>query len=141
VVTFIRRDKLRSGDKIPSIGTHYQDFVERATDILTCIQATLFAEAKARHVVNIKTDVDTVDQLEAYFGPGEDDEDKAVEVRGWVRCAWSEPTGSTLEIIATRLKALKLTIRNAPLVQPVKMRACIFTGAPGVEEILVSRAY
>ena len=42
---------------------------------------------------------------------------------------------------ATRLKALKLTIRNAPMAQPATVGACVFTGAPGVEEVLVARAY
>ena len=40
-----------------------------------------------------------------------------------------------------KLKALKLTIRNAPADQPSSFGACIFTGAPGVEEILIGRAY
>jgi prolyl-tRNA synthetase len=39
------------------------------------------------------------------------------------------------------LKALKLTIRNAPLHQPAQHGVCIFTGAPGVEQILIARAY
>ena len=42
---------------------------------------------------------------------------------------------------AERLKALKLTIRNAPLQQPESFAPCLFSGAPGVEEILIGRAY
>ncbi len=40
-----------------------------------------------------------------------------------------------------RLKAQKLTIRNAPMDQPASFGACIFSGAPGVEEILIGRSY
>ena len=40
-----------------------------------------------------------------------------------------------------KLKALKLTIRNAPLQQPESFAPCLFTGKPGVEEILIGRAY
>jgi prolyl-tRNA synthetase len=105
------------------------------------IQLTLLGEAKARLDANIRADIDNLDELENYFGPGEEDEDKGGEVKGWVRCTWSKPTGTTLEQIADRLKALKLTIRNAPMDQPKRLRTCIFTGAPGVEEILVARAY
>ena len=39
------------------------------------------------------------------------------------------------------MKTLKLTIRNAPLKQPASFGACIFTGQPAVEEILIARAY
>ena len=56
------------------------------------------------------------------------------------RKGWEE-TGAALEEVGNRLKALKLTIRNAPLAQPASYGACIFTGAPAVEEILIARAY
>ena len=48
---------------------------------------------------------------------------------------------AALEEVGNRLKALKLTIRNAPLAQPASYGVCIFTGAPAVEEILIARAY
>jgi prolyl-tRNA synthetase len=54
---------------------------------------------------------------------------------------WSRPTGVALEEVGTRLKALKLSIRNAPQAQPSSFGKCIFTGAPAVEEILIARAY
>jgi prolyl-tRNA synthetase len=58
-----------------------------------------------------------------------------------VRVPWSKPGGTALEAVETKLKALKLTIRNAPLDQPENFGPCIFTGAAGVEEILIGRAY
>jgi prolyl-tRNA synthetase len=141
VVTFMRRDKLRDGDKMASKALPFGEFVEAAPSLLINIQLTLFEEAKARLDANIRLDIDTFEALEAYFGTAEEDEDKRSEVKSWVRCAWSKPTGAALEQIADRLKALKLTIRNAPIDQPKNFRACIFTGAQGVEEILVARAY
>ena len=63
------------------------------------------------------------------------------EFKGWARVHWSRPTGAALEEVGDRLKALKLTIRNAPLAQPSDYGKCVFTGAPGVEEILIARAY
>jgi prolyl-tRNA synthetase len=43
--------------------------------------------------------------------------------------------------VSDRLKALKLTLRNAPLEQGVISGACVFTGAPAVQNVLVARAY
>ena len=48
---------------------------------------------------------------------------------------------SELEKVDQKLKGLKLTIRNAPLDQPAAFAPCLFTGAAGVEEILIGRAY
>jgi hypothetical protein len=40
------------------------------------------------------------------------------------------------------LKALKLTIRNAPLEQPpVAGKTCLFTGEPAKEYVLIGRSY
>ena len=69
------------------------------------------------------------------------DDDEAVEFKGWVRAPWSAPTGPALDKVEADLKALKLSIRNAPLDQPVSPGKCIFTGEDGVEEVLISRAY
>jgi prolyl-tRNA synthetase len=79
----------------------------------------------------------TFADLENYYGGQED----GGEFKGWARVAWSRPTGAALEDVSERLKALKLTIRNAPRAQPATFGKCIFTGAPGVEEILLARAY
>ncbi len=51
-----------------------------------------------------------------YFGAAEA-EDEGGAFKGWAYVAWSKPEGAKLEAIAERLKALKLTIRNAPLDQ------------------------
>jgi prolyl-tRNA synthetase len=134
-VTYMRRDDLRDGDKIKSIAKPQADFIAGAVRLLTEIQAGLCAEAKARLDGNIKTDLASFDAVAAYFG--EDDDG----FKGWVRVAWSKPQGAALEAVAQKLKALKLTIRNAPEDQPISFRPCIFTGAPGVEEILIARAY
>ena len=111
------------------------DFVETVVQTLTEIQAGLYADAKARLDNNIKRDVTSFDALAAYFGEDED------SFKGWVRAPWMRPSGVALEEIGLKLKALKLTIRNAPADQPAAFGACVFTGEPGVEEILIGRAY
>ena len=113
------------------------DFIDQAAGLLEKAQKELFAEAKLRLETSIKSDLKTFADIERYYGT--DDEDS--EFKGWARVPWSRPTGAALEEVGDRLKALKLTIRNAPTAQPSSFGKCIFTGAPGVEEILIARAY
>ncbi len=139
-VTFMRRDRLRDGDKVVSGSMPVGDFVAGAQGLLADIQATLYAEAKARLDGNILTGMTTFDELAAYFGPaGGDDEETAF--KGWVKVAWARPEGEALEAVAGRLKALKLTIRNAPLDQEPVSGPCLFTGEPAKEWVLIARAY
>ena len=56
-------------------------------------------------------------------------------------CPGQSPRGADLEAVDNKLKTLKLTIRNAPLQQPAEFAPCLFSGKPGVEEILIGRAY
>ena len=139
-VTFMRRDHLRDGDKVVSKTMSRDEFVAGAAELLDDIQAILFAEAKARLDGNIITGITTFDGLEAYFGSGEAD-DEAGGFKGWAKVAWSRPEGAELEAIDERLKALKLTIRNAPLAQNSVDGPCLFTGASAKEFVLIARAY
>jgi len=135
-VTLIRRDQLRDGDKIRSTPMARADFVAAAPGLLKDIQAALFTEAKQRLEQNIRTDVSSFDALAEYFG-----QDEGADFKGWVAVDWSRPSGAELEAVGDRLKAMKLTLRNAPLNQPASYGTCIFTGRPGVERVLVARAY
>jgi prolyl-tRNA synthetase len=134
-VTVMRRDDLRDGDKVKSYVKPRVDFIEGAVQLLTEIQAGLYAEAKTRLDGNIRRDVTDWAGVENYFA-GNDE-----EFKGWLRVSWSKPTGAALEAVDARLKALKLTIRNAPLDQPETFGPCIFTGNAGAEEILIGRSY
>ena len=140
-VTFMRRDDLRDGEKIKSQAMQLDEFIGAAPALLADIQRTLFAGAKQRLDANIRTDIRSFEALAEYFGAAADDEDEAVAFKGWVRAPWSRPTGAALEAIDERLKALRLTLRNIPLGQSAIGGACIFTGAPAVEEVLIARAY
>jgi prolyl-tRNA synthetase len=139
-VTFMRRDSLRDGDKVVSHSSTRDAFVAGAPALLDDIQAKLFAEAKARLDGNIVTGMRTFDELSAYFGATEG-EDEAGPFRGWAEVPWSRPEGARLEAVSERLKALKLSIRNAPLAQGTVSGQCVFTGEPAKERILVARAY
>ncbi|HUE63814.1 MAG TPA: aminoacyl--tRNA ligase-related protein [Rhizomicrobium sp.] len=134
-VTYMRRDALRDGDKVKTIAKPKQDFLEGAVQLLAEIQAGLYAEARARLDANIKSGVTDWKGVEYYYAGGED------EFKGWLRVSWSKPCGAELDKVDQKLKGLKLTIRVAPLDQPASFAPCLFTGAPGVEEILIGRSY
>ncbi len=140
-VTFMRRDKLRDGDKVVSHTKPRDEFVAGARALLDDIQAGLYAEAKARLDANIVRGIGSFEALADYFGQAAGD-DEAGAFKGWAEIAWSRPEGAELEAIADKLKALKLTIRNAPLGQAsCEGRACLFTGKPAKELVLIARAY
>ena len=140
-VTFMRRDQLRDGDKVRSQSEARDAFVQRVPQLLAEIQASLFEEAKARLQDNIRTDVDSFEALEGFFGAAEEDDEVGGTFKGWVRAGWSRPQGEALEKVADRLKRLKLTLRNIPMDRGADGRRCIFTGEPAVEDILIARAY
>ena len=136
-VSYVLRTALREGDKIKTTTLPRAEFIEKAAALLEAMQGALRAEAEKRLHANIRTDINTFDDLAAYFGA--DDDEKGF--KGWVRAPWSRPSGDALEKVGERLKSLKLTIRNAPIDQPSSFGTCLFTGAPGVEEILIARSY
>jgi prolyl-tRNA synthetase len=109
----------------------------QARTLLEATQRDLYAEAKTRLDAGIRGDFADFAALERYYGT----EDIEGEFKGWARVQWARPAGAALESIGDRLKTLKLTIRNAPLRQPSSFGACIFTGAPAVEEVLIGRSY
>jgi prolyl-tRNA synthetase len=141
-VTYMRRDALRDGDKVRSVSAARGEFVGGVSSLLEDIQASLHAEAKARLDGEIRSDIASFEALADYFGAAEEDEDAAGAFKGWVRVRWSKPTGAALDQVSDRLKALKLTVRCAPMQQPSgDLGTCLFTGEPAVEEVLVARAY
>jgi prolyl-tRNA synthetase len=140
-VSFLRRDRLRDGEKIAFQSRPRDAFVGEASALLAEIQAGLFTEAKQRLTGAINTDVRSFDDLADYFGAAGDDDDEGGAFKGWVRAPWSRPSGAALDAVDQRLKALKLSLRNAPLDQGTPAGPCLFTGAPAVEEVLIGRAY
>jgi prolyl-tRNA synthetase len=138
-ITFMRRDQLRVGDKIQSHAMARGEFMAAAASLLEAIQTGLFEEAKARLHGNIRTDLQTFADVAAYFGAA--GEEEAGPFKGWVRVGWAKPEGAALDAVDAQLKALKLTIRNAPLDQSQRASVCAFTGAPAVEDVLIARAY
>ncbi|WP_326523786.1 proline--tRNA ligase [Sphingomonas sp.] len=133
-VSVIRRDRLyREDGKLDSAIVARDAFAKDAAAMLEDIQASLFGEADARLKASIAP-VDDWAGVEAMFA----DADRP----GWADVRWSKPTGAVLDTVVERLKALKLTIRNAPMGQTgADAGPCVFTGEPAVERVLIGRAY
>ncbi len=113
-----------------------QDFIEeKAVQLLAEIQHGLYAEAKARLDDNIKSGVTDWAGVESYF---------CGQRRGVQRLAESvmvQAIGAELDKVDTKLKALKLTIRNAPLQQPDILRPACSRAQPAWKKSLIGRAY
>jgi len=134
-VSVLRRDRLyREDGKLDSAVVSLADFVADAAQTLESIQTTLHEQARERLDANIRRDVTDYDGLAAAF------EDK-IRYPGWVEVNWAKPSGAELDQVVERLKKLKLTVRNVPADAAPAEGACIFTGQPAVERILVARAY
>ena len=135
MVTWFRRDELyREDGKIRTVLTKNGTMASGAHITLEQIQRALFDDADQRLKANIAPVADWA-EIEAMFAEGQRNP-------GWADIAWSKPTGAALDTVVERLKALKLTLRNAPLGQTGHSGdACIFTGNAAVERVLVGRAY
>jgi len=117
-----------TGDKIKFLVKPRVDFVESVVQLLTEIQAGLYADAKARLDNNIKRDVTSFAELGAYFG---DDEDS---FKGWVRVAWSRPGGAELEADRPEAEGAETHHPQCPADPARRVDACIFSGAPGLKK-------
>ena len=132
-VSVLRRDRLyREDGKVNFAGQGREEFLAVASAEIEDIQRSLHAEAKTRLDANIARDVT---DLAAHFHGDE------AKFKGWVEVQWARPSGAALGKIVEQLKALKLTMRNAPLDAAPADGACFFTGETAVERVLVGRTY
>ena len=132
----LRRDALWNLEtgKLATSFPERDAFMGEAAALLEEIQNGLFAEAAARRDANITRGLTEWDAVTEHFKKGG-------KYPGWVEVEWSKPSGDELGKVVERLKAQQLTIRNVPREAEPATGACIFTGAPAVERILVARAY
>ncbi|MXO64489.1 proline--tRNA ligase [Altericroceibacterium endophyticum] len=134
-VTVIRRDRLWGVDgKLAVQGPSHQDCTASIGALLRSIQRNLYDRAHERRERNIRRDIETMEDLEAFFSSDQ-------RYPGWVEVQWSRPTGEGLAKVVEKLKSLKLTFRNVPTDAKDAGGTCIFTGDPAVERIYVARAY
>ncbi|KWV92979.1 proline--tRNA ligase [Erythrobacter sp. YT30] len=135
-VAMLRRDALWNADSgKPNMQFIAREkFASQAASLLEDIQASLFAEAASRRDANITRGIKEWGEVEAFYQGGS-------KYPGWLEVQWSRPTGEALEKVVEQLKSLKLTFRNVPRDAGAADGACIFTGEPAVERILIARAY
>jgi prolyl-tRNA synthetase len=132
-VAVLRRDRLWNAAAKPDFAfTARDEFAAPA--LLEDIQRALFDQAAERREANIVRDIASLDALKAFFA-----EDQRYP--GGAEVQWSRPEGAGLDKVVEQLKALKLTFRNVPANAAPADGACLFTGEPAVERILVARAY
>lgn len=134
-VSLLRRDALwaESGKpafEAPSLG----EAVASIPSMIEAMQANLLADAARVRDGRIVRGVTDFAGIESHFAGGEKNP-------GWIEVQWAKPTGGALDAVGERLKALKLTLRNVPIGAAPADGACVFTGAPAVERVLVARAY
>ena len=134
-VSLLRRDALWADNGKPAFAApSLDDAVRTIPEMLTEMQSSLLANARAERDARITRGVTTFAEVEAAFAD-------TVRNPGWVEVQWAKPTGAALESVTERLKALKLTLRNVPIDAPAADGVCVFTGEPAVERVLIARAY
>ena len=134
-VSVLRRHRLyRADGKADFHAMERGQFLAAAATELECIQRELFEEARERRDDNIRRDISSLGELTRFYT-------EDTKFPGWVELAWSRPEGAALDAVTAKLKALKLTIRNAPLDGDPVSGTCPFTGDPAVERIYIARAY
>ena len=135
VVSLLRRDRLwDAGTGKPVFENPTREAAGEAIPaILADMQAALLAQAAERRDANITRGVTDFAEVEKHFSGS--------RYPGWVEVQWSKPTGAALEKVVERLKDHKLTIRNVPMDAAPVDGACIFTGEPAVERVLLAKAY
>ncbi|MFM5895447.1 MAG: aminoacyl--tRNA ligase-related protein [Novosphingobium sp.] len=134
-VSVVRRDRLyRNDGKVNFIAQGRDEFLGQAAAELEDIQRSLHTEATERRDAQIERGISDLAGIEAFFADNQ-------KYPGWVELNWSRPSGAALEAVVTKLKALKLTVRNTPLGGEPVSGTCPFTGEPAMETIYVARAY
>ena len=134
-VSMLRRDALyKDGGKLDSRIFSKYEFADQVPALLQDIQAALYSEAKERLDANITRGVTDFAGVESFYKENK-------KYPGWLEVQWCRATGEELDEIEERLKKLKLTFRNVPQQAAPVDGACIFTGKPAVERILIGKAY
>ncbi|HEY9092786.1 proline--tRNA ligase [Parasphingorhabdus sp.] len=134
-VSMLRRDALyKDGGKLDSHILSKDAFADQVPVLLKEIQTRLYIEAKERLDANITRGVTDFTDVEKFYKENK-------KYPGWLEVQWCRATGEELDEIEERLKKLKLTFRNVPQQAAPVDGACIFTGKPAVERILIGKAY
>lgn len=114
-----------------------EDFIGTIGQRLETIQHEMFARAKARQDVNIRTDIKTPEEFKAYFANNNEwiEDGKQGKV-AFVRGKWNGKA-ETEEI----LKSMKINIRCIPFDQSGTTGKCLLTGEDATLDVIYARSY
>lgn len=108
--------------------------VDGAAGILEEIQSNYFREAKAYRDAHIYDNIETFEQMRAFFTPK--NEEKPEIHGGFVRAKWcGDPATEDL------LQELKVTIRCLPLKQSGTKGRCVITGREATLDAIFAKSY
>jgi prolyl-tRNA synthetase len=116
-----------------------EQFIQQVPLILADIQDTLLKRAIEHRKLNTQH-CNSVEELEAFFGAENADDDERNQMGGFALCHWNEKAiGSDL------MKRLKVTVRCIPLegqfAYVKESGRCIFTGEPSHQRVILAKAY
>ncbi|MDO5386391.1 MAG: proline--tRNA ligase [Pseudomonadota bacterium] len=113
------------------------EFTNSIAERLETIQEAMFNRAKDRLEHNIRTDITTPEQFNAYFAESNTwiEDGKQGKV-AFVRGKWSGDANSE-----ELLKAMKITIRCIPFDQSGSEGTCLLTGKPATMDVIYARSY
>ena len=113
------------------------EFTNSIAERLEAIQKAMFNRAKDRLEHNIRTDITTPEQFNAYFAESNTwiEDGKQGKV-AFVRGKWSGDVNSE-----ELLKAMKITIRCIPFDQSGSEGTCLLTGKPATMDVIYARSY
>lgn len=129
-VMLARRDKPHKEKVKVAVG----ELAGQISGILDEMQTTYFMQAKAFRDANIREDIGTFAEMQAFFTPK--NEGKPEIHGGFVKGKWCGDPESE-----EKLKELKVTIRCLPLEQSEKAGTCIITGRPATLDAIFAKAY
>ena len=139
-VTFMRRDRLRDGDKVVSHTLPRAAFIAEAPALLEEIQGELYAEAKARLDGNIVSDIKSFEELAEYFGSGRSRRRRRrlqrLGARALVAARGREPRSDRRPVEGSEAHNPQRAARAGPVTGK-----CLFTGEAAKEHVLIARAY
>lgn len=130
------RERLKIGTPEGKEVVSFDGFVTDIANRLVRIQQTMFNVAKKRLEENIRTDIQTPEEMEKYFANQNvwlgSDKPKVAFVRG----KWSGDE-DTLE----KMKQMRITIRCIPFDQSNTQGVCLISGKPATMDVIYARAY
>lgn len=125
-----RRDKPHK----EKISVSCQNIASECAKLLDEIQNNLYAQAKKFRDENIRTDIQTLEQMKQFFTP--QNADKPEIHGGFVLAKWcGDPETEKL------LDEMKVTIRCLPLKQSGTQGKCILTGKPASMDAIFAKSY